>query len=176
MKVLRARPAVAENERIAAALVVLRSCDMGDKDDGYPKEYAIRELIRIGKPAVARLADELDRTESNHDLRDFGFVLRGIGDPRAVPALIRAIPRLAQPVGSDCGYEIKNDPELLKFMQENDNTREFLKQFPEMRRRSRKIPRAGNDVLLRASDQRNHARAAKDNRRESRLATNRRCK
>ena len=48
-------------------------------------------------------------------------MLRGIGDPRAVPALIRAIPRLARPSGSDCGYTIKNDPELLKFMQENDN-------------------------------------------------------
>ena len=111
---------------------------MGQKD--YLLENAMRELVRIGKPAVPRLIKELDRTKDNHLLRTLGFVLRGIGDPRAVPALIRAIPRLAQPIGSDCGYTIKNDLELLKFMQDNDNEREFLKEFPEMRAEAEKDP------------------------------------
>ena len=48
-----------------------------------------------------------------------GFVLRSIGDPRTVPSLIRAIPRLIQR-GSDYGLTIKNDPALLKFMWMND--------------------------------------------------------
>lgn len=125
MKVLRARPPTAEKDRIAAALVVLRSCDMGEEEDGYPLEHAIRELILIGKPAVPRLVEELDRTQSDHLLRDLGFVLRGIDDPRAVPALIRAIPRIAQPTFSDCGYTINNDPELMKFMHENDSRKVF---------------------------------------------------
>jgi beta-lactamase regulating signal transducer with metallopeptidase domain len=120
LKVLRANPPAKESERVAAAIEVIHSCRLGD-ENGYPAEYAIRELIRIGKPAVPKLIDELDKTDDNHFLRAAGFVLRGIGDPRAVPALIRAIPRLAQFAGSDCGYTIKNYPELFKFMQDHDN-------------------------------------------------------
>ncbi len=132
MMVLLDRPPAAEKDRIAAGLAVLRSCGLGDGSNGYPKERAMRELIRIGKPAASKLTEELDATKRDHDLRDFGFVLRGIGDPRAVPALIRAIPRIAQPTNSDCGYTINNDRELLKFMQENDSTRVFLKEYPEL--------------------------------------------
>ncbi len=125
MKVLRARPPVEEKDRIAAAIAVIRFGQLGEVKD-YPVENALRELIRIGKPAVPRLIEELDRTDSDKLLRGLGFALRGIGDPRAVPALIRAIPRLARPTGSDCGFTIKNDPELLKFMQENDNRKVLL--------------------------------------------------
>ncbi len=132
MKVLRARPPAAEKDRIAAAIAVMRLCQMGQEKD-YPAENAIRELIRIGKPAVPRLIEVLDRTNTDHLLRKLGFVLRGIGDPRAVPALIRAIPRLAHDTASDCGYTINNDPELLKFMQDHDNKEVFFKEFPEER-------------------------------------------
>jgi beta-lactamase regulating signal transducer with metallopeptidase domain len=120
MKVLRARPPAEEKDRIAAAIAVIRSGDIFEEKD-YPVANALRELIRIGKPAVPRLIEELDRTDSDKLLRGLGFALRGIGDPRAVPALIRAIPRLARPAGSDFGYAIKGDPDLLKFMQENDS-------------------------------------------------------
>src|SRR5206468_1697142 len=42
------------------------------------------------------------------------------GDPRAVPALIRAIPRI-YPSGGDWGLTIQGDADLLKFMQRHDN-------------------------------------------------------
>jgi hypothetical protein len=52
---------------------------------------ALRELIRIGKPAVPELVAELDRTDRVTTVRGLAFTLRGIGDRRAVPALIRAL-------------------------------------------------------------------------------------
>ena len=55
-------------------------------------------------------------------LRDLGFVLRGIGDPRAPAAFIRAIPRMANPSGSDCGFFIDGDPKLENFLREHDMT------------------------------------------------------
>src|SRR5580704_10340990 len=51
---------------------------------------AMRELVRIGSPAVPELVAELDRTERPVTLRGLAFTLRAIGDPRAVPSLIRA--------------------------------------------------------------------------------------
>lgn len=55
-------------------------------------------------------------------MRALGFVLRGIGDPRVVPTLIRALPYTLQPASSDCGCSV-NDRELLVFMQQHDNSR-----------------------------------------------------
>ena len=124
MKVLRAVPPAEDEERIAAGIVVLGSCTMNEGKD-YPLENAIRELIHIGKPAVPKLIEELDKTGRDRYLRNLGFVLRGIGDPRAVPALIPRF-RVSQPPSSDCGETVKNDPELLKFMQEHDNEKIFL--------------------------------------------------
>ena len=49
------------------------------------------------------LIEELERTTADQPLRSLGFTLRAIGDPRAVPALIRAIPRTLMPPGSDFG-------------------------------------------------------------------------
>jgi hypothetical protein len=80
---------------------------------------AIRHLVRLGKPVVPLLIDELDRTSDERLLRSLGFTLRAIGDPRAVPALIRAIPRTLGPPGSDYGATT-DDAELLAFMQEHD--------------------------------------------------------
>ena len=118
LKVLRAHPPATQEQRIEASLKILRAYRIAEREDDWAT--AIRELITIGKPAVPRLIEELDRTDSDKTLRAMGFVLRGIGDPRAVPALIRAIPRLIQPASSDFGLTIKNDPELLKFMWMND--------------------------------------------------------
>lgn len=71
----------------------------------------IRELVQIGGPAVPALVALLDRTDADLSLRLIGFSLRAIGDPRAVPALIRAIPKTLRPPGSDCGVRF-NDIEL----------------------------------------------------------------
>jgi beta-lactamase regulating signal transducer with metallopeptidase domain len=79
----------------------------------------IRELVAIGHAAVPALSDELDATDEQRTMRRLAFALRAIGDPRAVPALIRAIPKTLQPPLSDYGLLV-GDPELLKFMQQHD--------------------------------------------------------
>jgi hypothetical protein len=76
----------------------------------------MRELVTIGPDAVPQLCEELDLTTEQRHLRRLGFALRAIGDPRAVPALIRAIPRTLLPASSDYGL-IVEDAELTRFMQ-----------------------------------------------------------
>ncbi len=80
---------------------------------------AIRELVQIGKPAVPELVAELDRTNRDETLRALGFTLRAINDPRAVPALIRAIPKLLRGAGSDCGVSV-HDADLWAFMKQHE--------------------------------------------------------
>jgi len=52
-------------------------------------------------------------------LRNLGFILRAIGDKRAVPALIRTLPRTCQRPSSDYGARCE-DKDLNVFMQQND--------------------------------------------------------
>jgi len=68
---------------------------------------ALKELIEIGSPAAPELVMELDRTERDLTMRAIGFVLRGIGDPRAVPGLIRALPK-THVRSSDMGLSVHN--------------------------------------------------------------------
>jgi beta-lactamase regulating signal transducer with metallopeptidase domain len=111
-------------EQIETGIEVLRTYKFADDCNERPWALAIRKMIQIGKPAVPRLIEELDRTKQRQTLRALGFILRGIGDPRAIPALIRALPRsLEQPPHSDCGLVIQDDPELLRFMQQHDMDR-----------------------------------------------------
>lgn len=79
----------------------------------------MRELVTVGPDAVPQLCAELDRTIENRMLRRLAFALRAIGDPRAVPALIRAFPKTLLPASSDYGL-IVNDPALAAFMQTHD--------------------------------------------------------
>ena len=79
----------------------------------------MRELVAVGREAVPQLCAELDRTTENRMLRRLGFALRAIGDPRAVPALIRALPKTLLPSSSDYGL-IVGDKELTDFMQTHD--------------------------------------------------------
>jgi RNA polymerase sigma factor (sigma-70 family) len=79
----------------------------------------LRELIQLGPKAVPELIAEIDATNDEWMLRCLAFVVRGIGDRRAVPALIRALPKTCVRPGSDMGY-IANDPELLAYMQKHD--------------------------------------------------------
>jgi beta-lactamase regulating signal transducer with metallopeptidase domain len=88
-------------------------------DDVAIYSRQVKELVDIGKPAVPALCTALDHTDHDASLRLLGFTLRAIGDPRAVPALIRAIPKTLLPPGSDCGVVV-GDPDLLTFMQSND--------------------------------------------------------
>ena len=79
----------------------------------------MRELVAVGREAVPQLCAELDATTDNVTLRRIAFALRAIGDPRAVPALIRAIPKTLLPSSSDFGLIVK-DKELTEFMQTHD--------------------------------------------------------
>lgn len=114
MKVLDARPRASEDRRIEAALEVLRNYYHETPFETWAQ--AIRELVQIGRPAVPAVTAELDRTTQNERLRALGFVLRGIGDPRSIPALIRAIPRVYPGGGSDMGYPVEKNSELHAFM------------------------------------------------------------
>ena len=57
----------------------------------------MRELVAVGGNAVPQLCAELDLTTEDRMLRRLAFALRAIGDPPAIPALIRAIPRTLVP-------------------------------------------------------------------------------
>ncbi len=79
----------------------------------------IRELVTAGHDAVPQLCTELDQTDERRMLTRLGFVLRAMGDPRAVPALIRAIPKTARVASGDGGFAV-SDKNLLDFMQTHD--------------------------------------------------------
>ena len=84
---------------------------------GRPDEWAsaLRELTQLGPSAVPALCVELDRTKNDLKQRIFQMELHRIGDPRAVPTLIRAITRVSP---KRYGYgSYVNDPELQKFLE-----------------------------------------------------------
>ena len=87
-----------------------RSPSCGKTQIREPERWgpAIRTLAQIGRLAVPYLIDELDRTTEAAQLRSLAFTLRAIGDPRAVPALIRAIPRTLVDNAGDNGLAVFN--------------------------------------------------------------------
>jgi hypothetical protein len=54
----------------------------------------MRELVRIGQPAVPELTAELCRAEHWLEKSLIAFILRAIGDERAVPTRLLKSPRL----------------------------------------------------------------------------------
>ena len=94
LKVMRSSAPL--DKRVEAGLKVLRTGPIFIDSDFKPWASIIRELIEIGKPAVPILTAELDRTEPGRILRDLGFVLRGIGDPRGAGAHPRDSPHAAR--------------------------------------------------------------------------------
>lgn len=99
--------------RILELIYVLRYYRVFERDDEMAS--AVRELIRIGPPALPQLIAELDRTDRSQTISALGIAIRGMKDYRAVHALIRNIPKTLRRPGSDCGIRIR-DPELLQFM------------------------------------------------------------
>jgi RNA polymerase sigma factor (sigma-70 family) len=108
-------------QRVRELIYFFRTYTVFSRDEEWAR--TIRELATIGKDAVPELAAELDRTDRDATLRSLAFTLRAIGDPRAVPALIRAIPKALRPPGSDCGVPI-SDPDLRAFMRANQNSKD----------------------------------------------------
>ncbi|MFO0977806.1 MAG: M56 family metallopeptidase [Planctomycetaceae bacterium] len=78
----------------------------------------LREVVKIGPPAVLPLCKELESTNSNPMMRRIAVALRALNDPRAVPSLIRTLPRTLLPSSSDYGLVVE-DAELASFMREN---------------------------------------------------------
>jgi beta-lactamase regulating signal transducer with metallopeptidase domain len=101
---------------IADAIAVLRATEVRRPDRSGP---AMRSLAEIGRPAVPYLIDELDRTKDGLTLCSLAFSLRAIGDPRAVPALIRAIPRTLVESAGDNGVFVA-DRKLYAFLRQHD--------------------------------------------------------
>ena len=115
------RPAAqADIEKQVAAIVAEWETLPSIFDDIEIYSRQIKYLVEeIGEPAVPALIAALDKTSKDAALRLLPFVLRAIDDPRAVPALIRAIPKTLKPPGSDTGMTLTNAA-LLRFMQAND--------------------------------------------------------
>ena len=88
-----------------------------------PWAFQLKEIIDLGPDAVPELIVELDATDSDIMLRNLGFMLRAIGDQRAVPALIRALPKTLRKPGSDMGCRA-DDAELFAFMRKHDLDKE----------------------------------------------------
>ena len=78
----------------------------------------IKAIVDIGSDAVPELIQELDATDNERMLRCLGFILRAIKDQRAVPALIRAIPKTLRKPGSDMRFTAQ-DADLLKFAKQH---------------------------------------------------------
>jgi len=56
----------------------------------------VKEIVELGPDAIPDLIEELDATQDPRMLQILGLMLQAIDDTRAVPALIRAIPRTFQ--------------------------------------------------------------------------------
>ena len=79
----------------------------------------MQELVKIGKPAVLPLCEEFETTDEQRMMRRLGFALRAIDDPRAIPTLIRVLPKTLQPPMSDYGLLVA-DADLMAFMSKHD--------------------------------------------------------
>ncbi len=85
------------DRRVNELIYVLRHSTRDSLQDQWCA--AIKELTEIGKPAVPALVTELDHTDGIFEKSAVAFTLRAIGDLRAVPALIRALPRSVDQIG-----------------------------------------------------------------------------
>lgn len=101
--------------RARELLYFLREYTVFERTDSWIK--AVHELSQLGPTAVPEIIAELDRTDRDLTRRALPMALRAIGDKRAVPALLRALPK-CKLLTSDCGVYV-SDPVLATFMQEN---------------------------------------------------------
>lgn len=111
----------------------------------------MKELVRIGKPAVPALCKELEATDSPTMMRRLAFALRAIGDPQAVPALIRTISKTLQPSMSDYGLVVE-DPDLMTFMQTHDLDEKGRAAYFDLGRPMREVYGALNKLTKRTQD------------------------
>jgi hypothetical protein len=109
----------AKKAQLVDLLELLKEQNRGQ--DRFREAWCITliDIIEIGPVGVPQLIAELDATNDDMMLRCMGFTLRAIGDKRAVPALIRAIPKTLKKPGSDMGLR-SDHVEISEFMQKHD--------------------------------------------------------
>ncbi|MFH1301602.1 MAG: carboxypeptidase regulatory-like domain-containing protein, partial [Planctomycetota bacterium] len=112
-----------QNTSVGQLLTELEDLNTGSERFSDKWANQMRKIVALGPDVVPQLVAELDRTSNDMMLRCLGFMLRAIGDKRAVPGLIRAIPKTLIRPGSDMGLRIEGtDLALLKFMQQHDRS------------------------------------------------------
>ena len=119
-------------------LDLLEEQNAGSERFQDPWLQTLKQIVDLGPAAVPDLITELDATRDDMMLRCLGFTLRAIGDKRAIPSLIRAIPKTLQPPSSDMGLTANNS-ELLKFAQRHGGG-------PPMRNRHYSFGRPDNEI------------------------------
>src|SRR3954468_2935013 len=108
-----ADPPVDKLVQVRACLWKLRNYSVFVNNDEWLG--AIRQLAEAGRDAVPDIVAELDGTQSDAEIRALAFALRAIGDPRACPALIKAVARTSV-LSSDYGLNVA-DKELDRWVQ-----------------------------------------------------------
>lgn len=103
--------------KIDSAIAVLTTPNLIDPVEKWG--WSVKELVDLGPVAVPPLIETLDSEIRDHPIRKLVFTLRAIDDPRALPALIRTIPKTHLPPSSDYGLSVK-DEELKKFLTMHD--------------------------------------------------------
>lgn len=86
---------------------------------GYPDEawqVTLFQIYQQGEQAVPDLIRELDHTQDGRMLVSICFVLRGIGDKRAIPAVIRAFPKSLQTLWGGSRYKTEVEQDVLAFL------------------------------------------------------------
>lgn len=102
-----------DEERAAAIIEEFRQLNH-TLDETETWSMLVREVERIGSIAVPALCKELEATDNPRMIIRLCFSLRAIGDPSAVPALIRSLPKRLSSTG-DYGMLVE-DPNLALFM------------------------------------------------------------
>jgi len=101
-----------DERQIYEMVYQLRMATPPDKPAAWAQ--IVRNLAATGKPAVPLLVAELNASHRDEEQRLVLLTLRLIGDPRAVPSLIRAIPRVSA-ASLEYNFPV-NDPETKKFL------------------------------------------------------------
>jgi beta-lactamase regulating signal transducer with metallopeptidase domain len=102
---------------VADAIEVLTEGPKVDPTDVWVR--AIKYLVDHKEEAFPAVVKQLDAETRDHPIAKLAFALRAMGDKRAVPVLIRTLPKTLLPSRSDFGL-IVEDPDLCRFAQQHD--------------------------------------------------------
>ena len=111
-----------QTRRIREHILILRDSRLSHINEPCVPQVkaisAMQELVRIGSPAVPELITELRRAENWMTKSLVAFVLRAIGHPQVVPALIEELGQAKY--RGEYGIHVKDD-QRAKFMLDNQH-------------------------------------------------------